>query len=116
GRNVEALPVERPWAELLLHADAAMLPVVAGMAGVESLHRMTREERDLHGVVVAGSDHLTAYHLLAEAVNAFGVIVEVHGLARYAFEEDSFAQWAERRGVLMKAIEDASLAMASVYR
>ncbi len=116
GHDVEALPVERPWAELLLHAEADMLPVVAAMAGVESLHRMTRDERDLHGVAVPGSDHLTAYHLLAEAVNAFGVIVEVHGLHRYAFEDEPFAQWAERRGVLVKAIEDASLAMASVYR
>ena len=30
---------------------------------------MTREERDLHGALVPGSDHLTAYNLLVEAVN-----------------------------------------------
>ena len=29
GREVEALPVERPWAELLVHADADLVPLVA---------------------------------------------------------------------------------------
>ena len=43
GAEVEELPVERPWAELLLHADADLLPAIAVVAAVESLHRMTRE-------------------------------------------------------------------------
>src|SRR5690606_28715847 len=59
GKAVEALPVERPWAELLVHADAEILPLVAGASAIDSLHRMTRDERDLHGLVVSGSDHLT---------------------------------------------------------
>ncbi len=116
GREIEALPVERPWAELLLHASADLLPLVAGASGIDSLHRMTRDERDLHGVVVSGSDHLTVYNLLAEAVNECGRLGEVHGLVRHVFEEDELARWAERRGVLMKAIEDGALGMASVYR
>ena len=116
GRQVEALPVDRPWAELLVHADAEQLPLVAGASGVESLHRMTREERDLHGVLVPGSDHLTAYNLLAEAVNHCGKVGEVHGLPRHLFDETQLAEWAERRGVLMKAIEDGALGMASAYR
>jgi ATP-dependent helicase HrpA len=116
GRQVEALPVERPWAELLVHADADQLPLVAGASGIDSLHRMTREERDLHGVLVPGSDHLTAYNLLAEAVNSCGRIGEVHGLPRHVFDEKQFAEWADRRGVLMKAIEDGALGMASAYR
>ncbi len=49
GREVEALPVERPWGELLVHAAAELLPIVAVCANIDSLHRMTREERDLHG-------------------------------------------------------------------
>ncbi len=49
GRAVEAMPVERAWAELLVNADDALLPQLAVMASVESLHRMTREERDLDG-------------------------------------------------------------------
>jgi hypothetical protein len=115
GREVEALPVERPWGELLVHADPELIPMAAVGSTIESLHRMTREERDLHGVVVNGSDHLTAYNLYAEAVNQHGYVGEVYGLPRHLFE-DELEEWAERRGVLVKAIEDAALGVASVYR
>ncbi len=116
GAAVEALPVERPWAELLLHADAELVPPIGVVAAVESLHRMTREERSLRGVIVAGSDHLTVYNLYAEAVNRHGALGEVYGLPRHVFAPDDLALWAERRGVLVKAIEDAALGLASVYR
>jgi ATP-dependent RNA helicase HrpA len=115
GREVEAMPVERPWGELLVHAGDELVPVVAVCSNIESLHRMTREERDLHGLVVNGSDHLTAYNLYAEAVNQHGYLGEVYGLPRHLFE-DGLAEWAERRGVLVKAIEDTALGTASVYR
>jgi ATP-dependent helicase HrpA len=39
----------------------------------------------------------------------------VYGLPRHLFEE-GLEQWAERRGVLIKAVEDAALGVASVYR
>ena len=115
GRRVEALPVERPWGELLVHADAELVPVIAVASSIESLHRMTREERELHGAIVNGSDHLTAYNLYAEAVNQFGSLGSVYGLPRHVFEE-GLAEWAEKRGVLIKAIEDTALGVASVYR
>ena len=115
GRAVEALPVDRPWAELLVNADDELVPFLAVMSSVESLHRMTREERDLAGVIVPGSDHLTAYNLYAEAYSKCGYVGEVYGLPRQLFDE-SIEQWAERRGVLVKAIEDAALGMASVFR
>ena len=115
GREVEALPVERPWGELLVHAGSDLVPVVAVCSSMESLHRMTREERDLHGLVANGSDHLTAYNIYAEAVNQHGYLGEVYGLPRHVFEE-GLEEWAERRGVLVKAIEDTALGMASVYR
>ena len=115
GRRVEALPVEREWGELLIHADDELVPMVAVCSNIESLHRMTREERDLHGVISNGSDHLTAYNLYAEAVNQHGYIGEVYGLPRHLFE-DGLEEWAERRGVLVKAIEDGALGVASVYR
>ena len=108
GREVEAMPVERAWGELLVHADAELMPMVAVCSNIDSLHRMTREERDLHGVMVNGSDHLTAYNLYAEAVNQHGYVGEVYGLPRHLFEE-GLAEWAERRGVLVKAIEDTAL-------
>ncbi len=115
GREVEALPVERAWGELLVHAGAELLPLVAVCSNIESLHRMTRDERDLHGLVANGSDHLTAYNVYAEAVNQHGYLGEVYGLPRHVFEE-GLEEWAERRGVLIKAIEDTALGLASVYR
>jgi hypothetical protein len=116
GRAVEAMPVEREWAELLVNADDVMVPYLSVMSGVESLHRMTREERDLEGLVVPGSDHLTAYNVYAEAYKVAGYVGEVYGLPRHLFNEEEIGEWAERRGVLVKSIEDAALGMASVYR
>ena len=115
GKKVEAMPVDRPWAELLVHCDDELLPYVAVMASIESLHRMTRDDRDLSGLVVPGSDNLTAYNVYAEAFSRCGFLGEVYGLPRQLFD-DSVATWAEHRGVLVKALEDAALAMASIYR
>ena len=116
GREVEAMPVDRAWGELLVHADPELVPMVAVCASFDSLHRMTREERDLHGVLVNGSDHLTAYNIYAEAANQCGRLGSVYGLPRHLFEEEELAQWAEKRGVLVKAIEDIALGVASIYR
>lgn len=116
GRLVEATPVERPWAELLVQADDALVPMLAVMAAAESLHRMTREDRNLEGLIVPGSDHLTAYNVYADALAKAGYVGEVYGLPRHVFDEGSIERWAERRGVLIKAIEDTALAMASVCR
>jgi hypothetical protein len=116
GRAVEAMPVERAWAELLVNADDTLMPYLAVMASVESLHRMTREERDLDGVIVPGSDHLTAYNLYAEAYQFAGRMGTVYGLPRHVFDEERIERWAARRGALVKSIEDAALGMASVYR
>ena len=77
GRAVEAMPVDRPWGELLVHAGDELLPRVAVMANIDSLHRMTRETRNLKGLILPGSDHLTAYNLFAEAVNKHGYLGEV---------------------------------------
>ena len=115
GKQVEAMPVDRPWAELLVNADDDLIPYLAVMSSLESLHRMTREERDLAGIVVAGSDHLTAYNLYAEAYSRCGYVGEVYGLPRHLFDE-RIEKWAEKRGVLVKAIEDTALGMASVFR
>jgi ATP-dependent helicase HrpA len=116
GKLVEATPVDRPWAELLVQADDALVPALAVMASAESLHRMTREDRHLEGLVIQGSDHLTAYNVYAEALAKAGYIGEVYGLPRHLFDEGTMQQWAERRGVLIKAVEDTALAMASVCR
>src|SRR5581483_7381298 len=116
GRAVEAMPVERAWAELLVNGDDTLVPFLAVMASVESLHRMTRDERDLDGLIVPGSDHLTAYNLYAEAFGYAGSMGSVYGLPRHIFDEERIERWAERRGALVKSIEDAALGMASIYR
>jgi hypothetical protein len=116
GRAVEALPVDRAWAELIVNGEDELLPFLAVCSAIESLHRMTREERDLDQARVPGSDHLTAYNLYAEAYREAGYIGEVYGLPRHLFHAEKMERWAERRGVLVKAVEDAALAMASVYR
>ena len=115
GQDVEAMPVERPWGELVVHADDAVLPHVAVAANIDSLHRMTRDERDLRGLVVHGSDHLTAYNVYAEAVNLHGELGQVYGLPRHLFGP-AVEEWAAARGVLVKALEDVALGLASVYR
>ncbi|MGH7656756.1 MAG: DEAD/DEAH box helicase, partial [Gemmatimonadales bacterium] len=115
GKEVEALPTDRPWAELLVHGEDHIIPVLAVGASLDSLHRMTREERDLHGVMVNGSDHLTMYNIYAEAVEQHGYVGRVYGLPRHLFD-DGLEEWAELRGVLVKAMEDAALGVASIYR
>jgi ATP-dependent helicase HrpA len=115
GKQVEAMPVDRAWAELLVNADDELVPYLAVMSSLESLHRMTREERDLAGVIIPGSDHLTAYNLYAEAYLRCGHVGQVYGLPRHLFD-DRIERWAEKRGVLVKAIEDTALGMASVFR
>jgi hypothetical protein len=116
GRAVEAMPVERAWAELLVNGGDELVPYLAVMASIESLHRMTREERDLDGLIVPGSDHLTAYNLYAEAYQYAGRMGTVYGLPRHVFDEERIERWAERRGALVKSVEDAALGMASIYR
>jgi hypothetical protein len=76
---------------------------------------MTRENRNLKGLIVPGSDHLTAYNVFAEAVNKHGYLGEVYGLPRHLFRE-TLERWAEWRGVLIKALEDVALGTASAYR
>src|SRR3989475_9542207 len=82
------MPVERPWGELLYHAEPPLVPLVAVASNIESLHRMTREERQLGGLIVPGSDHITAYNVYAEAVNKYGYVGEVYGLPRHLFREE----------------------------
>ncbi len=116
GRAVEALPVEREWGELIVNGDDELLPALAVMSGIDSLHRMTRDGRDLEGLAVRGSDHLTAYNVYAEGFRVAGYVGDVYGLSRHMFDPERIPHWAERRGVLVKSLEDAALAMASVYR
>lgn len=115
GREVEAMPVDRAWAEILVQMEEQLLPYVSVAANVDSIHRMTRDDMDLGGLIVDGSDHLTAYNIYAEAVRGYGSLGMVYRLPRHVFDEEMDA-WAESRGILVKVVEDIALGMASVYR
>ncbi|HEX8696861.1 MAG TPA: hypothetical protein VF746_30865 [Longimicrobium sp.] len=117
GREVEVLPVDRAWGELLVQADEHLVPLVATMASIESLHRMLRQQdHDIGEFVVQGSDHLTAYGIYQRVLEELGTIGHVYGLPRHVFDEKALADWCEERGVLVRSIEDAALAIASIYR
>ncbi len=116
GRKVEVLPVGRPWGELLVQADEHLIPLVTTCASIESLHRMTRADRYIQAYVVSGSDHLTAYRLYQDALESCGSMGSVYGLPRHVFAAEALEAWAEERGVLVRSIEDAALAIASIYR
>jgi ATP-dependent helicase HrpA len=116
GREVEVLPVDRPWGELLVMSDPELVPIVATCASVGSLHRMTRSDRYIEAYVVAGSDHLTSYQLYQDALEQCGSLGSVYGLPRHVFEEEPLGEWADERGVLVRSIEDAALGTAAIYR
>jgi ATP-dependent helicase HrpA len=116
GRRVEVLPVDRPWGELLVRSPEALVPIVATCASIESLHRMLRQDNDIGQFVVPGSDHLTAYRIYEDALRTCGALGTVYGLPRHVFSDEALAEWAEERGVLVRSIEDAALAIASIYR
>ncbi|HEU4453393.1 MAG TPA: hypothetical protein VFR81_10045, partial [Longimicrobium sp.] len=117
GREVEVLPVDRAWGELLVQADAHLVPIVAVCASIESLHRMLRQQdNDIGQYVVKGSDHLTAYNIYQDALETTGSLGSVYGLPRHVFEPEALEKWCEERGVMMRSIEDAALAIASIFR
>ncbi|HEY0154450.1 MAG TPA: hypothetical protein VGB92_20725 [Longimicrobium sp.] len=117
GRKVEVLPVDRPWGELLVQAEEHMVPLVAAMASIDSLHRMLRQQdNDISRYIVPGSDHLTAYRIYQDALVTCGTLGHVYGLPRHVFDEEALAAWADERGVLVRSIEDAALAIASIFR
>jgi hypothetical protein len=117
GRSVEVLPVDRSWGELLVNAEEHLVPVVAVCASIESLHRMLRQQdNDIGQYVVPGSDHLTSYAIYRDALEQTGSMGAIYGLPRHVFDPQALEEWAEERGVMMRSIEDAALAIASIFR
>lgn len=138
GREVEHLPVSPAWAEILVHArksnDQVLLNTTVGSASVESLYSLLRKEANLAEVGVSGSDHLTAYNIVAAALAQFGYISQDNGDVGYGLrgdyvkkyfdsrqkqqviEKGAFAEWCDQNGFNGKAIKEATLAMKSLYR
>jgi len=91
------LPVDRPWGELLVHAEEMITPYVAVMANIDSLHRMTREDRDLRGLVVHAATTSRRTTLCRGGESATGTWAGCTELPRHLFHP-TVEEWAAARG------------------
>lgn len=136
GEKVERLPVDPAWGEMLVHAeeskDEVLLDTVIVCAACESLYSL--KGHNFSEVGVKGSDHLTAYNIVATALREFATIRRDEGGGEYVFHGDyvnkymdqetkkeaiskgEFIEWCDKYGFNSKAIKEASLAMKSIYR
>ena len=137
GVEVEQLPVDTAWAELVVHAgalgDGRLFNLVVACAGINSLFSLIRKDVDLSDVGVSGSDHLTGYNIVTAALRKFGSIEGSGGEVNYEFrgdyvnksfdrkigqqitEKGEFVEWCEAHGFNGKAIRETTLAMKSIY-
>lgn len=139
GKKIERLPVEPSWAELITQArdsnDRDLLDATVIGACAESLYSLLRNNANLSGVRISGSDQLTAYNIVAFALNQFGYLRKSNGGGvEYGFQGDwfrkkynkqtkqteksmgGFVQWCDENGFNPKAIKEVAIAMKSVYR
>lgn len=135
GERVEKLPVEPHWGEMLVAAedarDTELFNLVVVVSCIEQLYKLTAREWNRGGVVcVRGSDHLTAYNIVAQALGAFGYLQrnEESGEWGYTFRDDwvrgpvdnrqfgPFPKWCHDNGFMGKEIKNILLAMKSVFR
>ncbi len=131
GKRIERLPVSPAWAEMLVHAEDSgneqLLDITIVSASIESLYSLMRKDAKLSNFRVKGSDHLTAYNIIASAMNQFGFIRRGDE-KEYAFngdyvkrrgndvEKGAFAEWCDEFGFSGKAIKEVAIAMKSIYR
>ncbi len=139
GKKVERLPVEPSWAELITQArdgdSQELLDIAVIGACTESLYSLIRNNANLSEAKVSGSDQLTAYNIVAAALNQFGFFRKSNGGGvEYAFQGDwfrkkfnpkthqteknmgEFVRWCDDNGFNPKAIKEVAIAMKSVYR
>ncbi len=116
GKAVEAMPCDRPWAELLVHCDDDLLPALA----VDERHRVAAPD-DARGAKPRwahrspGATTSPRTTCTPRRTGGTGSSATCTG-CRVTCSMRTSREWGERRGVLVKSIEDAALAMASVYR
>ncbi len=140
GKQVERLPVEPNWAEILIHAQESgnndLLNTAVISSCVQSLYSLLRREAKLSEFGVSESDHLTSYNIIVSALGQFGYITKENGNGDvgYRFRGDyvkkyfdkkskktvvskgEFIEWCDQYGFNGKAIKEATLAMKSIYR
>lgn len=133
GKKVERLPVQPSWGEILVKAEEdgnkGLFNIVVVAACTDQLFKLTRREWNRNcGLVVRGSDHLTAYNIVATAFKKFGRISESYEGLEYRFSGDwisgygadrqvgAFIDWCDENGFVAKEIKNIALAIKSVYR
>jgi hypothetical protein len=141
GEKIERLPVDRAWAEMIIHAQRGenpdLLMIVMAVASIESLYSLIRrgpDEINYGDLAVSGSDHLTSYNIFALAMQYFGYVKPSRDDAglEYAFEGNfiskkvvngqpekeigEFIAWCDENRFNAKAIKEVAIALKSVYR
>jgi hypothetical protein len=132
GSQVEQLPVNPKWGELLVHADLLedddLLDLLVVNACTEQLYSLTAREWNRSGVAVSGSDHLTVFNIVAAAIRNHGYVRGQNGSACYEFRGNwvrgrgkdrtygEFREWCHDNGYMGKQIREITLGMQSVYR
>ncbi|MBI2473904.1 hypothetical protein HYV70_05130 [Candidatus Uhrbacteria bacterium] len=132
GEHVEKLPVEPHWGEMLVAAedvgDRKLFNLITVVASCGQLYQMHRKEWNrFSGVCVRGSDHLTAYNIVVQALNQFGSIRQSREgrESEYTLRGDwyrgpdnkgEFAEWCDKNGFVGKEIKNVLLSMKSIFR
>ncbi len=133
GAAVERLPVEPHWGEMLVRveeaADIDLMDVMITVSCIDQLWSLVRNEHwDSKGILVNGSDHLTAYNIVATALREFGYLKRTDMGFEYKLRGDwfkrrhgeeelgEFRKWCKKIELTPKAIKEVLLAMKSVYK
>lgn len=133
GGRVERLPVEPSRGEILDEAmnkgNRGLLNITIAFSCVDQLFKLVRRDWDRGcDLVVQGSDHLTAYNIVAAALRKFGYVDDGPDGAAYRFRGDwvsgtgdtktvgEFIAWCDNYGFAVREIKNVVLAMKSVYR
>lgn len=114
GRRVEGIPCPVEWAEMIVNCPPEILNAAIICSASSGLFRILKSDYDISEFIVAGSDHLTAYNIVAYAITTFGEISSSKGYTEYRFREKEFYGWAEMKGINAKEIEEIALALKSI--
>ncbi|MFA6097698.1 MAG: helicase-related protein [Candidatus Paceibacterota bacterium] len=114
GRRAERIPCSVEWAEMIVNCPPEILNVAIVCSSNSGLYRILKPDYDIDEFVVQGSDHLTAYNIVAHAITNYSRIESDKGYTQYRFREREFYEWAEKRGINAKEIEEIALALKSI--
>lgn len=119
GQQIERLPVGAAWGEVIVNAQRIgnpdLLRVVCLTACTGDLYGLTgpRLARFSDRNVVSGSEHLTAYNIVATALRAHASLEKEH---RYKLDNKQFMEWCKKRGYSHKEIRGIILLFVSLLQ